>query len=68
MMSGTSGTNYVARFAGLGFGGSRYPQLALWVTGISSASPTLLLDLLQNPTRMIAGDEGDAFVGLQLVQ
>jgi hypothetical protein len=61
--------------SGLGFA---HPQLALWATNIPSASPTdaladgratapiLLLNLLQQPIGVIAGDEWDAFVREQL--
>ena len=37
-----------------------YRRLADWIK--------LLLDLLQNPVGVIAGDEGDVFVGLQFIQ
>ena len=67
--SGIFGNSYVARFAGFEFApGHGTHKLALWATDMASAAPTLLLDLLQNPISVIAGDEGDVFVDLQLVQ
>ena len=80
--NGIFGNSYVARFAGFEFAPgfeptagavgysyqSRLRRLIVAEYPAREVLPHLLLDLLQDPDGMIAGNERDTFVGAQFIQ